>query len=154
MDVSRWALSESRRSIALTVLASAAWLAGCGGERFPVAPVSGTVTLDGQPLAGARVGFEPRRTDESINAGPGSYATTDAEGRYRLETLDGRRGAVVATHDVTLSTFQGRVNDAYEVITVVEEKVPESQRQHTFEVLPEGTDTADFALTSAPEGGR
>jgi len=127
-------------------------VAGCGGERFPVAPVSGKVTLDGEPLAGARIGFEPRRQGESPNAGPGSYGKTDAQGRYELTTLDGRSGAVVGTHDVWIRTYQAKADRASgEPVPAVEERVPARYNENsilTFEVPPEGTDAADFELSS------
>ena len=126
---------------------------GCGGESYPLAPVSGVVLLDGRPLADARVSFEPRRSGEGINAGPGSYGKTDAEGRYVLETLDGDRGAVVATHDVTISTFQAKADltsDEVEQV-VMEEKVPAEYNRAgalSFPVPAQGTAAADFRLST------
>ncbi len=125
--------------------------AGCGGESFPVAPVSGTVTLNGKPLAGARVGFEPKRSGEDAAAGPGSYGTTHEQGRFRLVSLDDRPGAVIGTHRVWIRTFKGKEGPNGIIETVVEEKVParyNSQTELTFDVPAEGTDTADLALTS------
>ena len=117
-----------------------------------MAPVSGVVTLDAKPLPGARVGFEPIRQGNNPNAGPGSYGTTDDEGRYRLATLDGDTGAVIGRHNVSLSTFRGEViPDRDEVKLVVKEKIPDRYLQTgalTFEVPPEGTEAADFNLLS------
>ena len=49
---------------------------GCGSE-FDLAPVSGIVPLNGTPVVGARVVFEPSRTgEEALLAGPGSYGVT------------------------------------------------------------------------------
>lgn len=125
---------------------------GCSRSEYPLGPVSGVVTLDGKPLSGARVGFEPIRRGEGPNAGPGSYGTTDAEGRYRLKTIDGDTGAVVGRHNVRLSTFRGEVIPGRdEVKVVVVEKVPDRYIQTgalTFEVPPEGTEAADFDLHS------
>jgi len=126
--------------------------AGCGGSPYRLQPVSGVVTLDGTALPNARVSFEPRREGDAITAGPGSYGTTDANGRFQLRTLDGRRGAVVATHDVTISTYQGKADPASDEPTVLTpEKVPPRYFDAgalTFDVPPNGTDTADFHLTS------
>ena len=78
--------------------------AGCGGEKL--APVSGVVTLDGAPLADASVTFQPV-AQGGIDAGSGSYAKTDAEGRYTLRTVTGdRRGAVVGKHVVRISQYE------------------------------------------------
>ena len=42
--------------------ALAAFAAGCGGgDGYPRVPVSGTVTLDGQPLATGTITFEPKQ---------------------------------------------------------------------------------------------
>ena len=57
-------------------------LAGCGetacGIAGIVATVTGTVTLDGQPLAAAMVRFQP------ASGGAPSAGTTDSSGRYEL----------------------------------------------------------------------
>jgi hypothetical protein len=60
--------------------------------------VSGTVTLDGAPLAGALVVFTPD--------GPGrsALATTDTAGRYELAFLRDISGANVGTHTVRITT--------------------------------------------------
>jgi len=124
---------------------------GCGGPLFPMAPVSGRVTLDGKPLAGAHVGFEPKRSGERLDAGPGSYGKTDAEGRFRLVSLEGDNGAVIGTHRVWVRTFRGKEGPNGSVLIVMEEKIPpryNSQTELTFVVPPEGTDAANFDLTS------
>lgn len=126
---------------------------GCGGEHFPLAPVSGVVTLDGQPLAGARIGFEPRRSGEARNAGYGSYAQTDSQGHYELRTLDDRPGAVVTTHDVRISTFRGPDNRRDEMSDTSSERVPDRYFQPaalTFTVGDSGSSSADFHLTTKP----
>lgn len=126
--------------------------AGCGGSPYRLQPVSGIVTLDDKPLPNARVSFEPRRDGDALVAGPGSYGTTNANGRYQLRTLDGRWGAVVATHDVTISTYQGKADVANDNPTVTTpEKVPARYFEPgsiTFVVPAAGTDTADFQLVS------
>ncbi|MBI1312314.1 carboxypeptidase regulatory-like domain-containing protein [bacterium] len=58
-------------------------LTGCGGQKpdygsLNLVDVSGTVTLDGEPLAGAAVLFESK--DQSF-----SYAETDSSGHYLLQ---------------------------------------------------------------------
>ena len=57
--------------------------------------VSGTITLDGKPLAGATVVFEPQQ-------GGASKAVVDARGHYELTHESGRKGAVTGTHKVTI----------------------------------------------------
>jgi len=125
---------------------------GCGGEEFPLAPVSGTVTLDGAPVADARVGFEPQRQGESLEAGPGSYGKTDQQGRFRLKSLHGDDGAVICPHVVRISTLEVKPpGPEGDLEIVVEERIPERYVDGStlrFTVPADGTDQADFKLTS------
>ena len=118
----------------LLVLALLA-LAGCGrSDRPPLGNVSGTVTLDGAPLAGALVVFTPD--------GPGrsAIATTDTAGRYELSFLRDIAGANVGSHTVRITTATedrgGKeiLPDRYHVKT---------ELTATVEA---GTNTLDFAL--------
>ncbi len=78
-------------------------LAGCSGEPYSVAAVSGRVTLNGKPLDHAGVNFSPLATKGSLAPGPGSYAITDAEGRFSLKVVGtDARGAVVGKHKVSI----------------------------------------------------
>lgn len=73
-----------------------ALVAGCGGDsRF--APVSGVVTLDGEPVANATVAFL------SKEGGRRAFGTTGADGAYELSTLSPGDGAVPGEHLVTIS---------------------------------------------------
>lgn len=73
-------------------------LAGCGGgDRPDLAPVSGKVTLDGKPLDGARVIFEPEE-------GRPSYGMTNESGEFTIEYATDVPGAVVGSHTVRIRT--------------------------------------------------
>lgn len=125
---------------------------GCNGASDATAPVSGKVTLDGAPLANAQVRFLPKASEGS-EAGLSSSGTTDAEGRFSLTTVDGAEGAMIATHEVRISTLQRKeANDGTDnVIVVQEEKVPARYSQPdalTFTVPAGGSDQANFALES------
>ena len=74
-------------SLALLSVAWLALVAGCGGQEYPLAPVAGSVTLDGKPLANIHVTFLPQAKGKSRNAGPASCGVTDAEGRFILKTI-------------------------------------------------------------------
>ena len=76
-------------------------LSGCGGGDF--APVTGVVTVNGQPMANVRVVFAPMATADTIEPGPPSLGVTDSEGRYELSTKDGSYGAVAGQHTVTFT---------------------------------------------------
>ena len=117
--------------------------AGCGGAAG-YAPVSGKVTMDGAPLEGASVSFEP--TGKAAGLG-GSYGRTDAEGKYALKrTTDDAQGAAVGDHTVTISKNRNAADDA----VPPEEFVPAKYRDGSlkFSVPSGGTDKADFVLTS------
>lgn len=122
---------------------------GCGDAEFPLAPVEGLVTFSGEPLADAHVGFEPIATRKDNRAGPGSYATTDKEGRFQLESLDGDTGAVVGSHRVTIRTFRAKKGPNGEMIVVQKEILPARYHRRselTMEVLSGGTEQANFTL--------
>jgi hypothetical protein len=62
--------------------------------------VSGVLTLDGKPLAGAIVTFQPIASEEPGSKLSSSVGTTDKEGRYTLMYVRDVRGAVVGEHKV------------------------------------------------------
>jgi len=73
---------------------------GCGGEpdKIKVVSVTGTVTFDGQPLGDAIVTFLPQTAQ-----GVAAAATTDASGRYTLQTAGVRKpGAAPGEYKVTI----------------------------------------------------
>jgi hypothetical protein len=86
----------------------AAFGAGCSAEKFKTAEVTGTVTLEGTPVEGVSLEFEPHRTGAEIP--PTAYGSTDAEGKYRLTRVGGRGGrpgAVVGMNTVRVSAPEG-----------------------------------------------
>jgi hypothetical protein len=113
---------------------------GCGSDQFT--PVSGTVTLDGQPLRNAGVNFQPVRSEGKGNPGPGSAAFTDENGHYTLKVVGTEtRGAVVGKHKVQITLRQKGPKPLpakyYGKNTILE-----------FDVPAGGTESADFRLTS------
>src|SRR5687768_9890418 len=88
-------------SVRMLFLALAMIAAGCG--KASVAPVSGRVTLDGKPLAGVHLSFQPIAPPGKQEPGVGSYALTDVEGKYTLLLVDNDQpGAVVGKHRVEI----------------------------------------------------
>jgi hypothetical protein len=98
----------------LFLLACLGWLAGCRSEHFVLAPVSGQVLVDGQPVAGLRVAFEPIGSASNPAPGPESIGVTDDEGRFQVATLaeSPRRGAVVGKCRVRIWTLPANQEDA------------------------------------------
>jgi hypothetical protein len=93
-------------SFSLLAALCLAGLTGCG-EGTGTVPVTGTVTLDGQPLSGAAVVFAPPRD----SPGTPARGTTDASGNFALTTFAPKDGAIPATYDVGVSKTEG-VEDA------------------------------------------
>jgi hypothetical protein len=117
-------------------------VAGCGGTGPELAGVTGVVTLDGKPLPGVVVEFQPP-------GGAPSEAVTDQEGVYSLKYAYNRRGAMIGIHKVRISSYRTDETDHGEAI-VVKEVVPTRYNRHselTAEVKP-GRNAIDFALNS------
>jgi hypothetical protein len=75
-------------------------LIGCGGsERPSLVKATGTVTLDGKPLEGAIVGFQPV-TDAKAKYQRPSSAVTDAAGKFQLGTYGKDDGVPVGKYKV------------------------------------------------------
>jgi hypothetical protein len=75
-------------------------LTGCGKSSGPeLAPVSGRVTLDGQPMYGARLRFQPE-----AGGGSPSSGTTDQDGQYELSYKRGQKGAQIGWHKVRIDS--------------------------------------------------
>jgi hypothetical protein len=120
---------------------------GCSDGR-QTATVSGKITLNGQPLAGARVNFQP--TGDVRNTGIGSFGETDANGEYSLTLIDeSRAGAIVATHRVMIKAVPaGKGNPTDDKVPSGKDRVPAEYNINstlTFEVKS-GHNTADWNL--------
>jgi hypothetical protein len=125
---------------------------GCAKEPYQVASVSGRVTLNGKALPNAWVHFAPMGSLKS-DPGPTSQGKTDANGQYtlRLSVAANTPGAVVGKSKVYITTAdyagQGPQPDAGGKST--KEILPARYHRDsilTFDVLPEGTDKANFDL--------
>lgn len=96
--------SESRRHLAILqklagVFVVLAATIGCWGD-MKVAPVSGILTLDGEPVEQASVVFEPQP------GGRPSFGVTDAEGKYSLAYSRTLNGAEVGDCLVKISKLE------------------------------------------------
>lgn len=87
----------------IAIFTALALIAGCN-DRIATLKVTGTITYDGEPLAGASVNFSPKTEGEG---NPG-YAVTDANGRYTLQTLAGAAdaGTTPGTYLVTVGKME------------------------------------------------
>ena len=123
-------------------------LYGCGGADLNLAPVSGTITVDGIPLAGVSVQFQPQKADSNGMA-PTSFGVTDDDGHYSLEvTTTGQQGTLVGPNQVTFSLPEvggdsdvaGGESDQASTGNFNDERV--------LDVPSGGTDSANFDLTT------
>lgn len=119
-------------------------LVGCStrsADQPEIAPVSGTVTLDGRPLGNARVVFQS-------DAGAIAFAKTSADGTYELTYIRSAKGAGLGRNVVRISTptdgpvgpkWKDPIPAAYNTASTLEAEVVK------------GRNVFDFALESKPE---
>jgi hypothetical protein len=130
---------------------------GCteGSKAYKTAPVSGAVTLDGQPLAAAHVTFMPVQDSQSgSQSGPEAAGDTDTGGRYSLKTVFGDAGASVGKNRVMITTRKTELDpsNADRSREVAKERVPTryftEQAPIVFDVPLAGSKAANFELTT------
>jgi hypothetical protein len=133
-------------------------IAGCGAQLADApktVPVSGTVTVDGQPIAGATVRFLPTSNDRH-----GAAGTTDDKGHYQLY-VGNNPGAMPGDYKVTIQYYVNKKDGTPVVITPemdmetisvdIKPALPAMYADPnntglTFDVPAKGTDQADFKL--------
>lgn len=84
---------------ALTLFALA--MAGCGDNRPPMAPVKGVVRLDGKPLSFGGVLFQPE-------TGFPAQGAIESDGSFTLSTYEPNDGAVIGSHRVQVTCYEGQ----------------------------------------------
>ncbi len=134
---------------------AAALCMGCGSDDTPdLGPVTGTVKLDGKPLANAQVEFQPQN-------GRPSVAKTNEDGEYELiyNTRTGAKGTKIGINLVTISTSDSMDGKA------TAEQVPakynvkaEENPEMTVDVKPDGNEfhfdlDANGEIIDPNEGG-
>ena len=140
-----------------------AFAIGCGSSSpKDLAAVYGRVTLDGQPLAGARVEFNPNSLGQSVRRRSeqpsGSFALTDEDGYYSLNYGVGHEGAVLGEHIVKISTIHvdperpesllERVPAIYNVRTKLKFRVEKGENEADFELK----NSAESEIVQAKSG--
>lgn len=121
-------------------------LTGCSGgvgDRPDIGRVSGVVTLDGNPVSGAQVTFQPV-------AGRPSAGETDASGKYVLLYSEGVEGAKVGACTVRISKEDQKFDKDGELLSS-KETLPAKYNLETelTETVQAGDNTIDFTLTSS-----
>lgn len=150
-------MNRARAPMLLVVFAVG--FCGCGKKsdrwkdaRPATAPASGVVTLQGAPLEGAIVVFQP-----AAPGGIGASALTDAQGKFELKTFPPDLGAVPGKYAVTVMKTEmpkrpaGSANvddpDPVHVVSAIPEKYSNPALSDLTAEIPEaGTDKLAFDL--------
>ena len=112
-------------------------LLGCRDSS--VAPVSGKVTLGGDPVDGVRLVFSPKLNDDGKSPGPWSSGVTNSDGEYSLKTRHKKNGAVVGKHVVAF------VYDDGDDLSIFKERLREAKQERDQEAIAAAeTRIADF----------
>ncbi len=111
-----------RLVLVLLLPAMALGIIGCGRSDLPeLGRVQGTVTLDGKPLAGVIVMFQP-------DAGRPAVANTDSEGNYELMYTNDTKGATAGQNTVKVvwpdgATPTATIPDEYGINSTIKKEV-------------------------------
>ena len=142
------AAEHRRLSPGATAILLAFLTTGCTGgpgDQPDLGKVTGTVRLDGSPLADAYLRFQPE-------SGRPSTAKTDDSGVYELNYTYKVKGAKVGPHTVRIWTFEtGSDPDTGKLTILAKERVPVSYNAETTlrkDVAP-GAQVIDFNLDSS-----
>ena len=139
--MNRWRLAAF-----MIVLEASLVAAGCNREKLPgLGRVSGTVTLDGQPVPDASITFEGAQPGE-----PPSLGKTDSSGNYELFYSRGHKGATVGEHPVIISTYQGPTDESPDA---KKETIPAkyNQKSELKETVKRGQNKINFDLKGGGE---
>jgi hypothetical protein len=134
------------RSVLLTCAVFAVLVSvGCGKSGPKGVPVSGRITLDNKPLAGAWVTFTPKeKTGEQADLE--AMGQTDDDGKYSLKAnKDGHVGVPAGTYRVLVSLIDR------ESRTGKMQQIPANYNTNStlsFTVPEEGSTAANFDLKS------
>lgn len=132
--------SSLKQGLAICLLAALVSSLGCGGsgDRPELGEVSGTVTLDGAPLAGVIIVFKP-------DVGRAAVGETDEKGYYELEYLDGVPGCKIGPNTVSFEWPLGAAGKALPAKYM-------AGRSELKKDVQSGDNQIDFALESAKPG--
>ncbi len=135
-----------QQSFVMLLMAACCGCSGGGPDDMPdIAPVSGTLTLDGEPIAFAHIIFSP------VDGGQTSEAYSDQSGRYVLVYKRDIMGAKIGKHKIIVTTYEEpETTDDMKTVGGVPERFPAKYNQNStleFEVQ-DGDNTHDLALTS------
>ncbi|MFO1095639.1 MAG: carboxypeptidase-like regulatory domain-containing protein [Planctomycetaceae bacterium] len=138
---------ESFRKSPLTGVLALCLLAGCGGvdDKPKLGTVTGTVTMDGQPLPNVWVMFNP-------TTGRTALGHTDENGHYELKFTEDADGANLGSHKVVIMTYHEDEIAEQQINTGKAPKEPIPAKYNAKTTLTaevkEGENVIDFPLES------
>lgn len=91
-----------RLLVCSTAMALLTMTLGCGKAGIGTVPVTGKVLMNGQPLEGATVVFNPN------GQGRASSGTTDAAGVFKLTTETNGDGALPGDYQIAVTKYEGK----------------------------------------------
>lgn len=128
---------------------------GCGTSGPKFVPVTGTVTLDGNPLANAQVSFVPDVPERELDSTLVCTGKTNEKGEYSLSNFQGQIGAPVGKYRVmiTCKPKEAGTGDERRPADYVPPVDKVSSRYNLesdlkFDVPPGGAKQASFLLSS------
>ncbi|QDT66993.1 peptidase associated/transthyretin-like domain-containing protein [Calycomorphotria hydatis] len=139
-------MSIQCKTVAVCLLAFSLSLTGCNSapsDLPEIAQVSGTVTLDGEPLPYATLMFQP-------SSGRPSVGVTDQSGNYSLAYNSDYQGAKVGPHTIKITTFQEFDDPDNPEKPARPELLPAKYHTETelTAEINQGKNTVDFELSS------
>jgi len=131
--------------IYLTCAVAFSVIAGCSDSPYSLAPVGGTISIDGKPLTQGKVMFAPVARGDGLEAGKAAVGIIQPDGTFKLSTYRDGDGAIVGEHWVTIF---GQ-NKSREPANFLE--LPAFSKhaiRHRFRVLGNQENQFDIELTS------
>jgi len=132
------------RLMVVLLSASLISMVGCAEKNENLGKVSGTITLDGEPLKHAVITFQPQ-------GGRPAFGKTGEDGTYTMMYSASEAGATIGVNKVSISNGGERRNEETDEVWYQKEEVPPKYNARTeleFDVQP-GTQTHDFLLESS-----
>lgn len=99
-------------AVASLLILSVLMMSGCGGPKL--APVTGTVRLEGEPVGPGVILFQPDKNKG--NEGKAAMGNFGSDGVYTLKTYEEGDGALVGHHKVIIRGFPPSGGDGDQVV--------------------------------------
>lgn len=125
---------------------------GCGGDdRLETAPVTGTVTYNGDPLQIGSLLFVP------VGGGPSAQANIEPDGSYTMGTYDLTDGAIPGEHKVMITAItspggsglpEDQIDGDGAPVSVIPEMFGDLEKSGLVVKVKSGSNNVDFVLTS------